>query len=116
ALISNFIKKQEPDLPHNPGYRLLCHQVQAQKSRKTSKGMEMVITSNKGSLALDVPTPVAEFFIQHSEELDISSTEPVWLDKTMQSLSEKTGMAPELLVKQDWWKKLRKDFLWVIKG
>lgn len=116
ALISNFIKKPEPDMPNNPGYRLLWHQVQAQKSRKTSKGIEMILTSNKGALALDVPTPVAEFFIQHSAELDISSPAPFWLDKTMESLSEKTGIAPEILVKQDWWKKLRKDFLWVIKG
>lgn len=116
ALIANYFKKPLSDLPAMSGYRLMWHQVHVKVGKKTAKGREVHIANPKESLLVEMPYPVASYFQQHAHLLETVSLTPVWLDEAVQQLAVSSGISGEQIVKQEWWRKLRKGLLWVIKG
>lgn len=116
ALISNYFKKSIIDSPSMSGYRLFWHLVHIKSTKKTAKGKEVQFSTPKGVFSIEMPTGVADFFMANSTNLQTSSPNAIWVDKTVEAFALSLSIPTEQIVKQDWWKKLRKEFLWVIKG
>jgi radical SAM superfamily enzyme YgiQ (UPF0313 family) len=115
-LLANYLKKTLSDQPNTPGYRLLWHQVTAKMDKKTGKGKEVVFSSSRGIIKHELPEPIAEFFVEEANKLEAVSSQAIWLDKTIEFFAMSLSLPIEQVVKLDWWKKLRKEFLWVVKG
>ncbi len=116
VLISNYFKKPIQDLPNSPGYLLMWYQVQIKSVKKSPKGKEILFSTSKGIFPIEFPATIADYFVEQARNLDVKSESPVWLDKTMEKFSLDLSLPVEIVIKQDWWKKIRKEFLWVIKG
>jgi hypothetical protein len=111
-LIANYLKRTTKDSSNIAGYRLIWHKVFVKLGKKTKMGVEVTFTHSRTTLKIEMPEDIAHFFERMAPDLETTSNHPI----DMEAFSSLIKLLPEQIIKQEWWIKMRKEFLWVIKG
>ncbi|MBC7388193.1 MAG: radical SAM protein [Opitutaceae bacterium] len=114
-LIFNFFKSPDFDLAEMNQYRLMWFQVKVSYYKKNNKGTDLLFVSRNSSAIINMPSPIAEFWISHANRLEITSTEHLNYGTTIVHFSELCQVNAKQILKQEWWRKIKNEFLWVIK-
>lgn len=115
-LIGNYIKANVLDLPNTVGYRLLWHQIKPILSKKTSKGQEIVFSAARGTIKIEFPEKVARFIVENVAGFEVTASQEMGFAETIYAFSEMLNLSQEQVVKQEWWKKWRREVVWVLKS
>ena len=114
-LISNYLKRPGNVTAETLSGRLMWNQITVKEGRKSAKGKELTFTGRNQNLKLEIPEPVARFLLDNALRLEVTSIEKISLEESLNTLSSLLKIDASFIQKQDWWKKLRSEILWVIK-
>ena len=115
GLVANYLKKALIDISESQQYKLMWHQVSVKDLRKTSKGKELSFTNRSGSLKLEMPDQAGLFWLENSQALEVISDKKITLDEFILFFSKELNMDFNQIQKQEWWKKLKQEFLWIVR-
>jgi hypothetical protein len=115
-LIRNYLKSSLPDPVHATGFRLMWHHVHVKMGKKTRKGQEVLFSTHKGIVKIDFPEAIAHFIQENARCFETNSPKVLDLAATVLFFAKAVNCSPEEILKLDWWKKWRKDVVWVIKN
>jgi hypothetical protein len=113
--IAKAIQSPLPDPVETPGYRLLWHNTQYRVLEKTDKGYDVVFTTPRGSVKLEMPEALFSLMTTFEQRLPLFAENPLPLKEALDYLSQHTGLEPEEIIRQEWWKKWRSGVAWVIR-
>ena len=115
TLINNYLKRPFGESAETYSYSIIWYKVKVREVRLTSKGKEIIFTAKNKTLKLELPTSIADFWLLNAANLQLESEKKLTLEETLNFFAEKLKIDNNQVQKQDWWKKIRKDFLWIIK-
>lgn len=114
-IIGNAIRSPLPDPLDTPGYRVFWHRVHG-KVLKSSKGQtEVIFVAPQGHTRLVLPEKVWLYLESVAVRLELFSSDPLPLQEALSSIEAITALPPEKIIRQDWWKELRKSVISVMR-
>ena len=111
--IANAIKTNLPDPIDTPGYMVIW-QGESMKAMQSAGGFcEALIVLKRGHIKIKLPTAVYDFIQENTSKLTLDD-QGMPLSIVLGELEKITSLAPEQIIRSDWWKELR-GALWVLK-
>lgn len=114
-LISKYIKKPLPDLPGLVGYYLCWHQKDIVVLKSEATTSDLVFIDKSGHKKITLPTPIARFLMDNKEALEITQTNHLMFDTTLQHWCELLSLPFDELTRSAWYMQLREGIVWVIR-
>jgi len=115
-LVSKFFKRLVRDEIDWIGYRIMWIHTSVQRGTKQNSEPELLFVLPSRICRISMPAAAADFILEHAHRFDLLSPEPLEFVQTLQRLGERVGLRPEEVVSQDWYIRLRKEVLFVLKG
>jgi radical SAM superfamily enzyme YgiQ (UPF0313 family) len=113
--ILNSIKSSLPDPIETPGYRMAWLDVQFRITGNQNDQTEVHFYQSGHTYKLTLPEALVGIIKREYERFDLFSNQPLMLSEVLQELSESLQLAPEDIIRKDWWKNWR-QVVWVFKG
>jgi Radical SAM superfamily len=112
--ISKFINKVSTDPVQGPQMRLAWHHVQVKNILRGAANETLFITTS-GVVKIEMPKAVGEYFKDNAHKLEITSNDLMLLEQVLDELSTLEKTTREQIVQSAWWKKCRKEIVWLLK-
>ena len=114
-LIANATKSPLPDPLDTPGYKLFLYNTDFKVLKRMKNEVEVIFIHRFGTIKIDMPEALFNFIEENKSELNLFSKKQVLLSEALAYLEAKQDIPAEKIIRQDWWKKIRKEVLWCLK-
>ncbi len=112
--IAKYLNKVTSDVTNAPDLRMAWHRVQVKPIPRPNT-CEVLFISPKAVHKIEMPTKVCDYIATNAARFEITNTNGIYLTEVLDNFSALLNINKEILVQQSWWKKWRKEVVWLIK-
>jgi radical SAM superfamily enzyme YgiQ (UPF0313 family) len=113
--IQNSIKSPLPDPIETPGFRMGWIDVTFKITARGKENSEVQFFKSGGHYKFSLPNVLAAYLENEQSRFDLFNPNPILLSEVLEHLSTNLQIAPEDIIRSEWWKNWRQT-VWVLKG